>query len=229
LASALCAMPKISALVLAAGESKRMPGKNKLLLPFAGKTIVECTVDAVLQAEVDDVILVLGYEAEKIQKVVGDRPIKIIYNPDYRNGMAGSIHGGLKTLAPRFSLKNLFKKAGVMICLADQPLIQSAELNLLIAAFSQTKKKSIAVPAFKGQRGNPVIFDLRYRAEMLTLKGDAGCKPIIARHPEAVVEVEMPSGNILEDADTPEGYARILNLIKIENGDRLNALPKLRL
>jgi molybdenum cofactor cytidylyltransferase len=209
---ALCAMLKLSALVLAAGESKRMPGKNKLLLPFCGKTIIECTVDAVLQADVDEVILVLGYEAEKIQKVVGDRPIKIIYNPDYRNGMAGSIHAGLKALAPRFSLKNLLKKAGVMICLADQPLIQSAELNLLIAAFSQAKEKTIAVPAFKGQRGNPVIFDWRYRAEMLTLKGDVGCKSIIVRHPEAVVEVEMPTGNILEDADTPESYAHLVAL-----------------
>lgn len=189
-----------------------MPGKNKLLLPFAGKTIVECTIDAVLQADVDEVILVLGYEAEKIQKVVGDRPIKIIYNPDYRNGMAGSIHAGLKALAPRFSLKNLVKKVGVMICLADQPLIQSAELNLLIAAFSQAKEKTIAVPAFKGQRGNPVIFDWRYRAEMLTLKGDTGCKSIIVRHPEAVVEVEMPTGNILEDADTPESYAHLVAL-----------------
>ncbi|MDZ7361505.1 MAG: nucleotidyltransferase family protein [candidate division KSB1 bacterium] len=197
-------MPKISALVLAAGESKRIPGKNKLLLPFAGKTIVECTVDTVLQAAVDDVILVLGHEAETIKKVVGDRPIKIAFNPDYRNGMAGSIHTGLTALSPTAT--------AVMICLVDQPLIQSAELNLLITAFSQAKEKSIAVPVFKGQRGNPVIFDLRYRAEMLTLKGDVGCKPIIARHPEAVVEVEMPTGNILEDADTSEAYARLVML-----------------
>jgi molybdenum cofactor cytidylyltransferase len=197
-------MLKLSALVLAAGESKRMPGKNKLLLPFAGKTIVECAVDAVLQADVDEVILVLGHEAEMIQKVVGDRPIKIVYNPDYRNGMAGSIHAGLVALSPTTT--------AVMICLADQPLIQSAELNLLIAAFSQAKEKTIAVPAFKGQRGNPVIFDLRYRAEMLTLKGEAGGKSIIARHPEAVVEVEMPTGNILEDADTPESYAHLVAL-----------------
>jgi len=189
-----------------------MPGKNKLLLPFAGKTIVECTVDTILQADVDEVILVLGHEAGTIQKVVGDRPIKIVYNPDYRSGMAGSIHTGLKALAPRFSLKNLLKKVGVMICLADQPLIQSAELNLLIAAFSQAKEKSIIVPAFKGHRGNPVIFDLRYRAEILTLKGDAGGKSILARHPEAVLEVEMPAGNIFEDADTPESYARLVAL-----------------
>jgi len=100
-----------------------------------------------------------------------------------------------------------------MICLADQPLIQPAELNLLLSAFSQTREKTIAVPTFQNQRGNPVIFDLSYRDEMLALKGDIGCKSILTRHPGAILEVEMPEGNILEDADTWEAYARIREML----------------
>jgi molybdenum cofactor cytidylyltransferase len=192
---------KISALILAAGESKRMKGQNKLLLPFAGKTIVECTVAAIREANVSEVIVVLGHDAEAVQAVLQKCSVRFVFNPDYRSGMASSIQAGLAAVSPAVS--------AVMIALADQPLLASEELNLLISAFSQAGKKSIAVPAFRGQRGNPVIFDLRYRAELLALKGDVGGKPILARHPEAVLEVEMSAGNILEDADTPEAYARI--------------------
>jgi len=199
-------MIKISAIVLAAGESKRMRGQNKLLLPFAGKTIIAGAVDAILQAQIDEALVVLGHEAAAIRKVLQDRAVRFVDNPDYRSGMASSIRAGLAALSPSAS--------AVMISLADQPLIQPAELNFLIAAFSQSREKTIAAPTFSGQRGNPVIFDLRYRAEMLELKGDGGGKAVLARHSEAVLEVEMPTGNILEDADTPEGYARMLDLVK---------------
>jgi molybdenum cofactor cytidylyltransferase len=201
---------KISALILAAGESKRTAGQNKLLLPFGEKTIVECTVDAVLQTDVDEVIVVLGHAAAAVREVLAKRPVRFVYNPNHRQGMASSIQAGLTALAPRSSLENSLNKIGVMIFLADLPLIQPAELNLLISAFSQAKDKTIAVPTFSGQRGNPVIFDLHYREEILALRGDVGGKSILARHPEAVLEVEMPTASILEDIDTVESYNRLM-------------------
>jgi len=194
-------MPEISALVLAAGESKRMVEHNKLLLPFAGKTIIECAVDAILQANVAEVIVVLGHEAAAIQNALRERPLRFTFNPDFRRGMASSIHAGLAALSPAAQ--------AVMITLADQPLLQTEELNFLIAEFSRAAEKSIGVPTFNGQRGNPVIFDLRFRGEMLALQGDVGGKSILARHPEAVLEVAMPTASILEDADTPGEYASI--------------------
>jgi molybdenum cofactor cytidylyltransferase len=204
---------KISALILAAGESKRMAptfhektlkgksGQHKLLLPFAGKTIVESTVDAILQTHVDEVIVVLGHEAEKVRKALQHRPVRLVHNPAYQSGMASSIHAGLAALAS--------DAGAVMISLADLPLVQSSELNLLISSFLSTEEKTIAVPTFAGQRGNPVIFDLRYRPEMLALHGDIGCKSILAHHPEAVLEVEMPTASVLEDVDTVEAYNRL--------------------
>jgi len=197
-------MSAISALVLAAGESKRMAWRNKLLLPLAGKTVIECTVDAILGAKVDDVIVVLGHDAATIRNSLSGKKIRFTFNPNYRRGMASSIQAGLAALAPQTE--------AVLIALADQPLVSSTEINFLIASFSRATEKSIGVPTFKGQRGNPVIFDWRYREEMLALQGDVGGKSILARHPEQVLEIAMPAGNILDDADTPEAYARLLNL-----------------
>jgi molybdenum cofactor cytidylyltransferase len=127
--------------------------------------------------------------------------VQFVYNPAYQSGMASSIHAGLTALAP--------DAGAVMISLADLPLVQSSELNLLISSFLSTEEKTIAVPTFAGQRGNPVIFDLRYRPEMLALHGDIGCKSILAHHPEAVLEVEMPTASVLEDVDTVEAYNRL--------------------
>ena len=194
-------MLKVSAIVLAAGESKRMAGRNKLLLPLEEKTIVECAVDAILEARVDDVIVVLGHEAVAIQKVLQKRALRFTFNPNFRGGMASSIQAGVAALAPSAQT--------VMIALADQPLITTAEINFLIAEFARATEKSIGVPTFNGQRGNPVLFDLRYREELLALQGEVGGKSILARHPEAVLEVALPAGNILVDADTPEAYARL--------------------
>ncbi len=194
-------MLKVSAIVLAAGESKRMAGRNKLLLPLEEKTIVECAVDAILEARVDDVIVVLGHEAAAIQKVLQKRALRFIFNSNFRGGMASSIQAGVAALAPSAQT--------VMIALADQPLITTAEINFLIAEFARATEKSIGVPTFNGQRGNPVLFDLRYREELLALQGEVGGKSILARHPEAVLEVALPAGNILVDADTPEAYARL--------------------
>lgn len=199
-------MSNLAALVLAAGESKRMAGRHKLLLPLAGKTMIAWTVEAILAAGLDDVIVVLGHEAAAVQKTLNKKPVRFAVNPNYRRGMASSIQAGLAALAPQTQI--------IMIALADQPLVTAAEINFMIAEFSRVPEKTIGVPTFNGQRGHPVLLDLRYREEMLALQGDVGCKSILARYPEAVFEIAMPAPNILEDADTPEAYARLSALLK---------------
>ncbi len=199
-------MSNLAAIVLAAGESKRMAGRHKLLLPLAGKTMIAWTVEAILAAGLDDVIVVLGHEAAAVQKTLNKKPVRFALNPNYRRGMASSIQAGLAALAPQTQI--------IMIALADQPLVTAAEINFMIAEFSRVPEKTIGVPTFNGQRGHPVLLDLRYREEMLALQGDVGCKSILARYPEAVFEIAMPARNILEDADTPEAYARLSALLK---------------
>lgn len=199
-------MSNLAAIILAAGESKRMAGHHKLLLPLAGKAMIAWTVETILAAGLDDVIVVLGHEAAAVQKTLNKKPVRFALNPHYRRGMASSIQAGLAALAPQTQT--------IMIALADQPLITAAEINFMIAEFFRAPEKTIGVPTFNGQRGHPVLWDRRYREEMLALQGDVGCKSILARHPEAVLEIAMPARNILEDADTPEAYARLSALLK---------------
>lgn len=199
-------MLKISALVLAAGESKRMGGRNKLLLPLAGQTMIECVVESIGASLVDEVVVVLGHEAEIVQRVLSRKKLRFVFNPNYRQGMASSIHAGLAQLSP--------EAQAVLIALADQPLIAAAEIDFIINAFSRATDKTIGVPTFNGQRGHPVLFDLQHRSEMLALQGDVGCKSILARHSETVLEIPLPTRNILEDADTPEAYAHLQTVLR---------------
>ncbi len=187
-----------SALVLAAGASSRMPGRNKLLLPLGQMTVIEHTVDKLLQSRVAEIIAVLGFEAERVQARLRGRKVKFVINRDYAQGMSTSILAGVNAIAENAQ--------AVMIALGDMPLIEVSQLNRLISAWERESEAAIAVPVFQGRRGNPVIFDICYKPEMLALRGDAGGKAILARYPQRVVAVEMENDHVLRDVDTPEAY-----------------------
>jgi len=192
----------ISAIVLAAGESKRM-GQNKLLLPWEGKTILECVLDALLTSRVDEVILVLGHEAKRIREKVPAQKIKIVINSDYKKGMSTSIRQGLRALND--------KVKAFLIVLGDQPGISKEVYGRLIEAFQQARpKKNIILPTYKGRRGHPVLFSVKYLKEATHLKGDVGCRQILADHPDDILAVEMDTDAILDDIDTPEEYEEYL-------------------
>jgi len=186
----------ISAIVLAAGESKRM-GKPKLMLPLDKGTILEQTIDNFLNSEVDEVITVLGYRAKEMGKLIASRPVKIATNPAYRRGMSTSIAAGLSMVSD--------KSRAVMLGLADQPFIYSETINQLLAAFG-AQKKGIAVPVHQGRRGHPVIFAIKYKEELLGLKGDVGGRDIIGHHPDDVLEVTVNCEGINIDIDTINCY-----------------------
>ncbi|GAH79831.1 unnamed protein product, partial [marine sediment metagenome] len=142
----------ISALLLAAGESKRM-GRQKLLLPFGTSTIIEQTIDNLLNSRADEIIVVVGYRAQELVTKIGRKPLKIAVNPHYQQGMSASIIAGLNLI------DNNAK--AVMIALADQPGISSKIIDKLIAEFRQDNK-GIAIPVYQGNRGHPVIFSIKY-------------------------------------------------------------------
>jgi len=126
----------ISAILLAAGESKRM-GKPKQLMPLGGTTILEQTIDNSLNSEVDEVIVVLGAIAEETKKIVAARPVKTVVNPNYQQGMSTSIIAGLNMVDSR--------ARAVMIALGDQPFIDSQTLNRLIDEFCNHDKGIVFV------------------------------------------------------------------------------------
>ncbi len=186
----------ISAILLAAGESKRM-GKPKQLMPFGQNTVVEQVIDNLLSSVVNEVIVVVGYRAEEVIKSIVGKPVKIAINPNYQQGMSTSIIAGLNLVDSRAQ--------AVMLALGDQPLINSQTINRLIAEF-YNHDKGIATPTYQGGRGHPIIFAIKYKEKLLELKGDIGGRQIVKDHPDDILEVAVNSQSIITDIDTISDY-----------------------
>lgn len=190
----------ISAIILAAGQAKRMGlPAGKQLLPFGMSTVLETTIDYITASEVDETLVVLGYRSEEIGKRIAAKPVKTVVNPDYRKGMSTSIIAGIAASDARTQ--------AYLLVLGDQPFISHQVINRLLNAFEHDRLK-IIIPAFGGQRGHPVIFPASYKQELLNLRGDVGARQIIARHEPDVAEVQVDSEGILLDIDTPEQYSK---------------------
>jgi molybdenum cofactor cytidylyltransferase len=193
----------IVALLSAAGMSTRL-GRNKLLLSFKGKPLIAHAVDTLLGSAVDEIIVILGYEADQVRAAVGKRRVRFVENPDYSEGLRSSVRAGFAAIPPHTS--------AIMIYLADQPLLEPAEVDFLIRAFAEACKtgKSIVVPFFRGQRGNPVIVNSSYQASILAIAGDIGCRRVIKQNPDQVLMVEMETDHVVRDIDTIEEYERLI-------------------
>ncbi len=196
---------RISAILLGAGRSKRM-GRDKLMLPWRGKTVFEHCLDTLLQSELEEVNVVLSGQSEAIRDRVNGfsaslgRRIKPVQNPCPGRGMSASIRRGLRNLAPGTQ--------GVLIALGDQPLLKERTINALIRAFTAGEGK-IIVPFYAGRKGNPVLFDRCYIGELLKLSGDVGGRSVIESHPEKIVRVRTRSEAVVRDIDTWEEYKKL--------------------
>ncbi|HEY4151261.1 MAG TPA: nucleotidyltransferase family protein [Chitinophagaceae bacterium] len=189
----------LSAVVLAAGLSSRMENKNKLLLPYRGKTILEITLDHLLSAGIDEVVVVTGRDARLVGSLLERLPVCIVHNADFALGLTGSIQKGVQAA----------KGNGYMICLADMVLITPEEYALIGQEFTLRRELDpacICLPEYRGQKGNPVVFSDRYRAAIAAHRAPEGCRDIVAAHREHIYRVEMPTDHILRDIDTPGDY-----------------------
>jgi len=195
-------MLNISAILLGAGESKRM-GREKLSLLWGKRTILEHCLQTLLRSSVKEVILVVNDRNEMIVRQWSKNRVKVVVNPDYRKGMSSSIRCGLKVLDP--------KSDGILISLGDQPFIKTRTINALIGAFRKAEEK-IIVPSFRGRRGHPVIFHRKCEEELLRLRGDEGGKTIIMKHPEDVRMIPVKSEGVLRDIDTWRDYKKELRM-----------------
>ena len=194
----------VAAILLAAGTSSRMGAANKLLLPYAGKPMVHRVVEAVSAANIAECIVVLGHEADEVRAALGGLPVKFVVNKDYAVGMGTSVSAGVRETLPATQ--------GFLVCLSDMPLITTAEYNAIIAQFKTnvaSDKTAIVRPSFDSRPGNPVLLSAYYRIAMQALEGPMGCKPIVKAHIDSVSYVEMSTGHVLQDADTPAAYAAL--------------------
>jgi molybdenum cofactor cytidylyltransferase len=190
----------ISAIVPAAGMSTRMGEQNKLLMTYRGKSLIEHAVDTLLDSRVSEIIVVAGFEGDKLKAALGGRPVTIIDNPDYREGMSTSIKAGLSAIS--------HEATAIMIYLADQPMLQPSDVNQIIAAHTEAREagKTIVVPFHQGQRGNPVIMDASFKGAIMDVAGDVGCRKVIKRNPDKVFIVEMETDHVIRDIDRMEDY-----------------------
>jgi molybdenum cofactor cytidylyltransferase len=192
----------VSAILLGAGESKRM-GVDKLFLPWGGKTVLEHCLKTLLQSKVKEVIVVLRDRMKWTADLVRDPKVKMVKNPYYKKGMSTSVQKGLQSIDPR--------SLGILIALGDQPFLKARTINAIIDAFIR-KRDGIVVPVFGGENGHPVIFHRKYLKELLTLKGDVGGKSIIEKHSEDVSLVHVKTKSVIMDIDTWEDYEEELRI-----------------
>ena len=183
-------------IILAAGESRRM-GRPKLLLPFGEKTIIETVVNNAVQSKADEVLVVLGSDAEKMAEKIGNLPVRIYINPDFRQGMLSSIQWGFKSLPG--------DTRAVLVMLGDQPMISGSVINRIVDAYKQTGM-GIILPVYKKRRGHPILIDMKYRDEVKQLKPDTGLRALVHSHAKDILEVEVDVPGILRDIDTVEDY-----------------------
>ena len=189
---------EIWAVILAAGESKRM-GEPKLLLPLAGRTMIEAVVERVLASRADRTAVVLGAERERIEAQLGRFPVKIIFNPDYKSGMLSSVIRGIAALP--------VSVRAAAVLLADQPFITPGVIDAVIAAYEE-KKRGIVLPICGGRRGHPLLLDMKYREEIGRLNPAIGLKELLLKHPEDIQEVPVLDAGILLDIDDRADYLR---------------------
>lgn len=193
---------RMGAVVLAAGRSARM-GEPKQLLRVGGRTALDLVLESVRAAHVDEVVLVLGFAAEEIRRQVASEllaDVKVVVNPRFEEGMAGSLREGLTVLSADVD--------GALIVLADQPLVRSATMERIVERF-RTSGAEMVIPAYKGRRGNPVLLGRAVFAEAMALTGDTGCRAIFAQHANGIVEVDVDDAGILQDMDTLKDYERL--------------------
>jgi len=194
-------MMTVSAVLLAAGESRRMGAVNKLELLVDGTPLLRRTAEILLASQLQEVAVVLGYQADRAGSLLDGLHLKSVYNTAYREGQMTSVYQGLQSLTQACD--------GVMICLSDQPLLQVDDINCLIEAFGKRSHGSIMVPTYQGKRGNPVILDYQHREDILNGERSLGCKKLIEKNPELVSSFEMSNNHVVIDLDTPEEFAAL--------------------
>ena len=194
------ASPQYAAVILAAGQSRRMGTVNKLLIEVDGKPMMRHAVDAAREAGADPIIVVTGHQPEAVAAAVGNQAT-CIHNPAFEDGLSTSLRAGVSAIPEACN--------GALIALGDMPKVDATHLRQLVAAHDPDEGHLICVPTRNGKRGNPVFWDRRFFEDMTALGGDVGAKHLIGDYADVVVEVPMSDDAVLMDIDSPAALARL--------------------
>ena len=186
---------RVAALILAAGESRRMGAANKLLAPYRGKPVLLHVVDALGAVEFAQRILVTGHESAAVRACVGEGRVEFVEAEDYAVGMSASIRAGICALAASVD--------AVLICLGDMPDVRSEDVTAIADRFLSSSGEPIVVPMHAGRRGNPILWPRRHFAALAELEADRGARDLLDTFESEVVRVCVDHPGVLRDIDTP--------------------------
>ena len=186
----------VSAILLAAGQSKRMNGENKLTKEIQGIPLIKHSVKNILASSIDELIIVLGHQKETIENLINkNEKIKFVFNKDFESGIASSIKTGLNNLSE--------KTEAFFICLGDMPMVNLNIYNQLIKSIN---KKEIIVPTYKGQQGNPVLFAKSMKEKIINISGDVGAKKILELNKDKILNLEINDQCVTKDFNTQDSF-----------------------
>ena len=189
----------ISAILLAAGESRRMEA-FKQLLDYGGKSFVECCVDNLLASRADEVVIVTGHRDADVRRALAGRAVTFVFNDDYRAGMSSSIKRGVASLTE--------KTDAILIALADQPHIGVPVIDQVIDAYRRLRP-ALVVPTYGGRNGHPIVLSARLRPDILGFDDNVGLRQVVHAHGGQAIYTEVGSEAVLLDFDYPEDYERL--------------------
>jgi molybdenum cofactor cytidylyltransferase len=188
------------AIILAAGESRRM-GRPKQLLPFGDKTMLECVIDAFQTPRVDEIRVVLGYKADEIAVKIAYAPCKIVKNDRYPLGMFTSMQAGLRELPKKTEI--------VLIAICDQPRLKRQTVETLIETFEKERHK-ILIPSYNGRQGHPPLLRAEYAKDILVMDESLTLKHFYGEHADDIARLVVDDEGVLLDIDDRETYEREL-------------------
>ena len=185
----------VAAIVLAAGLSRRMGPVNKLLQPVRGVAMVRKVAEQALASGCGRVLVVLGHQAGRVREALAGLPVEFIDNPDYAEGLGGSVRAGAAALRDG---------EAALVCLGDMPGVTAGVIDALLAAFRANPGARACQPVFQGRRGNPVLWSARDVPALRALRGDEGARALLRGLNGSVLEVPVDTDAIFMDIDTPQ-------------------------
>lgn len=194
----------IAAIILAAGESRRM-GSPKARLPYpepdgSETTFLEHLLNVFESSRADPVLVVLGHDADELAESFDFGHARVVVNRRYREGMLSSIQAGVQALEAD-------PVSGALVCPVDHPDIDAAVVDTIITRFEETRSP-IVLPVHHGRRGHPVLFSSTVFPELLAAPTTVGARQVVWDHQEDLLEVEVTDAGVTVDVDTPSDYRR---------------------
>ena len=201
--SAQAAVTRLAGIVLAAGNSSRMgPERNKLVEDVAGRPLVAGPVDALLEAGIEPVLVVTGFEADRVRKALGDRACRFVHHDAWAEGMGSTLAHGVRTILALASPPD-----ALLVSVGDLPGLRAQHVSHIVEAARASKDAidpaRIVIPTHRGGRGHPVLFGAQHFATLARLTGDRGGRSIFDANEANVRTVEVEGDAVIRDVDTP--------------------------